>query len=186
MVEGQTPASPLPKLALLAGTHVPRGALLTCSTAPSALVALSPPGAQSSWWDKLSLDTSALQWVFLGNLGVILTGVNPFLHRDLPETPSHCPRRSTDLSPNHDPLDGLVGGCCLYSEGLDCVGDECPRSCKAGSLHLCRAGWGLYFQLVLHPEEAARCRWSKIAGLLPALTPKSTSKCFLFSSNNFR
>lgn len=46
---------------------------------------------------------------FPWEFGVILTGVNPFLHRDLPETPSHCPRRSTDLSPNHDPLDGLVG-----------------------------------------------------------------------------
>ncbi|KGL98115.1 hypothetical protein N301_05469, partial [Charadrius vociferus] len=63
--------------------------------------------------------------------------------------------------------------------------DECPISYKVGFLHLCRAGWGLYFQLMLQPEEAARCRWNKITGFLPALTPKLTSKCFLFSSNNF-
>ncbi|KFO56164.1 hypothetical protein N302_00153, partial [Corvus brachyrhynchos] len=63
--------------------------------------------------------------------------------------------------------------------------DECPVSCKAGFLPLCRAGWGLYFQLMLHPEEAARCRWNKITGFLQALTPKLTSKCLLFSSNNF-
>ncbi|KFP62239.1 hypothetical protein N322_06183, partial [Cariama cristata] len=44
---------------------------------------------------------------------------------------------------------------------------------------------GLYFQLMLQPEEAARCRWNKVTGFLPVLTPKLTSKCFLFSSNNF-
>ncbi|KFV97039.1 hypothetical protein N326_02635, partial [Eurypyga helias] len=54
-----------------------------------------------------------------------------------------------------------------------------------GFLHLCRAGWGLYFQLTLQPEEATHCRWNRITGFLSALTPKLTSKSFLFSSNNF-
>ncbi|KFO86291.1 hypothetical protein N320_11511, partial [Buceros rhinoceros silvestris] len=63
--------------------------------------------------------------------------------------------------------------------------DACPISCEVGFLHLCRAGWGLYFQLMLPPEEAIRCRWNKITGFLPVLTPELTSKCFLFSSNNF-
>ncbi|KFP83642.1 hypothetical protein N310_07210, partial [Acanthisitta chloris] len=58
---------------------------------------------------------------------------------------------------------------------------ERPISCRVGFLHLCRAGWDLYFQLMLHPEEATRCRWNKMTGFLPALTPKLTSKCFLFS-----
>ncbi|KFP05626.1 hypothetical protein N300_15838, partial [Calypte anna] len=52
-------------------------------------------------------------------------------------------------------------------------------------LHLCRAGWSLYFELMLQLEEATCCRWNEITGFLPALTPKMTSKCFLFSSNNF-
>lgn len=178
-MEGQTAASLLPKLALLAGAQEPRGALLACSTAPV-----------TSWSPELMLGQgvsgiSALQWIFFGNLGVILTGVNPFLHRDLPETPSHCARRSTNLSPEQDPLHGLVGVDTACTQRGLAVSDECPVSCKAGLLHLCRAGWGLYFQLMLHPEEAARCRWSEIIGFLPALTPKLTSKCFLFSSNNF-
>ncbi|KFQ12404.1 hypothetical protein N330_12581, partial [Leptosomus discolor] len=63
--------------------------------------------------------------------------------------------------------------------------DECPISYGAGFLHLCRAGWGLYFQLMLQPEEAAHCRWNEIIGFLPGLTPKLTSKCFPFSSNTF-
>ncbi|KFZ66797.1 hypothetical protein N338_08182, partial [Podiceps cristatus] len=63
--------------------------------------------------------------------------------------------------------------------------DECPISYEVGFLHLCGAGWGLYFQLMLQPEEAACCRWNEITGFLPALTPKLTSKCFLFSINNF-
>ncbi|KFP25409.1 hypothetical protein N325_04894, partial [Colius striatus] len=62
--------------------------------------------------------------------------------------------------------------------------DECLLSYEADFLHLCRAGWGLYFQLTLQPEEATCCRWNKITGSLPALTPKLTAKCFLSSSNN--
>lgn len=104
-----------------------------------------------------------------------------------PDTPSHCPGRSTNLGPKHDPLDGLVGVDAACTQRGLAVSDECPPvSCKAGFLHLCRAGWALYFQLMLYPEEAARYRWSKIIGFLPALTPKLNSKCFLFSSNNFR
>ncbi|KFO74850.1 hypothetical protein N303_15478, partial [Cuculus canorus] len=37
----------------------------------------------------------------------------------------------------------------------------------------------------LQPEEAAHCRWNETTGFLPALTLKLTSKCFLFSSNEF-
>jgi len=70
-----------------AGGSAGAGAL-TCGTAPSALVAWPPPGNQSSRWNKLSLGTSGLQWIFLEDLGAILTGVNPFLHGDLPKTPS--------------------------------------------------------------------------------------------------
>lgn len=103
-----------------------------------------------------------------------------------PRDSLHCPRRSTSLSPEHDLLDGLVGVDTACTQRGLTVSDECPGSCKDGFFHLCRAGWGLYFQLMLHPEEAACCRWSEIIGFLPALTPKLTSKCFLFSSNNFR
>lgn len=162
VVEGQTAASLLPKLALLAGAHVPRGALLTCSMAPSALAALSPPGPHSSWWDTLSLDTSALQWVFLGNLGVILTGANPFLHRLPPTVPGEAPIPAQTRTCW---MVGLDTAC--TQRGLT-VSDERPVSCKAGFLHLYRAGWGLYFQLMLHPEKAACCRWSEIIGFLPA------------------
>ncbi|KFQ70075.1 hypothetical protein N335_07877, partial [Phaethon lepturus] len=62
---------------------------------------------------------------------------------------------------------------------------KCPVSYEVGFLHLCRAGWSLYFQLMLQPEETAHCRWNEITGFLPVLTLKLTSKCFLFSSNNF-
>ncbi|KFU91252.1 hypothetical protein M959_14165, partial [Chaetura pelagica] len=61
----------------------------------------------------------------------------------------------------------------------------CPVSYEVVFLHLCRPGWGLYFELMLQPEEAAHCRWNEITGFLPALTPKLTSKRFPFSSNNF-
>lgn len=180
MVEGQMPASLLAKLALLAGTRVPRGALLTCSTAPSALVApsLLEPRAHG---EHLCPPVD-FPWEFGGHFdrSESLPAQGP------PRDSLHCARRSTSLSPEHDPLDGLGGMDTACSQRGLTVSEECPGSCKDGFFHLCRAGWGLYFQLMLHPEEAAHCRWSEIVGFLPALTPKLTSKCFLFSSNNFR
>lgn len=70
-------------------------------------------------------------------------------------------------------------------KGCDCFSDKRLASYEAGCLHLGRAGQGLYFQLMLQPEEAACCGWNEITGFLPALTPELTSKCILLSSNNF-
>ncbi|KFV81621.1 hypothetical protein N308_01611, partial [Struthio camelus australis] len=62
---------------------------------------------------------------------------------------------------------------------------KCPVSYEAGIVCVSRAGWVLYFQLMLQPEKAACYRWNEIIEFLPALLPKFTFKCVLFPSSNF-